>query len=173
MRSISISLIFLCVFLAGCVERDAAGQLPTEIAAEFVKQVNAGDYTRAAGFWRENDTDAVEINFHMSFKDFCVQNFSSDSFCVEYSHAEKGYAFVGFIGVKEGKEKRHTLALEIVNGHWKLVDSPNTSWAQKAFDERQAAKKALREKQAADDANQPPPPLETDQVRIESGSNAP
>ena len=138
--NINILLILLVMIFSGCVERDVSGRLPTEIVSEFIVHVNSRDYAAAALCWRKGDVDVLELNHHMSFEQFCLSNFSSDSFRLEFSHAENGYVYIGFIGIKGEGEKRYTLAMEIVDGSWKLGASPNGSWTERALRERQALK---------------------------------
>ena len=105
----------------GCTPKDDDGNRPEDVARMFVEAVQAGDFDKAATYWRKGDVKNIEANSKMSFKDFSTYYFKCDSFDVELMRKDKKSHVVAFRGRENGRAKTFGLWLKRIDGKWRLL----------------------------------------------------
>jgi hypothetical protein len=121
------SLLFgATLALSGCLKaggtpKDNDGNRAEDVARMFVEAVQAGDFDKAATYWRKADVKNIEANSNMPFKDFCLYFFKCDSFKITLMRKDKKSHVVAFRGQQEGREKTFGLFLQRIDGKWRLL----------------------------------------------------
>ena len=107
---IAAGVLFLFC-LSGCNTKDVDGNTPEDVVRRFVECARTKDYTGAAACWRVGDAKNIEANRDISFEKYC-EYFECDTYKVELEGMDKGFYWIGFTGLKDGKEKYRRLFMD-------------------------------------------------------------
>lgn len=123
MTTFKIFLVVLLLGSCGCgfiSSKDLDGNMPIDIARQFVDAVQHADYSRAAEYWHPGDVENIEANWKMKFDEFCKSEIACESYTLEAGGRDGQVTLIYFVGIKDGKERRLSLFLEQRDRRWKL-----------------------------------------------------
>ena len=135
---------FYCCLLAVCCgvglavsgcghhpPRDTNGNLPDDVARNFVEFVQAEDYRSAERLWygesyridRLDDPKGAISDLRIDFEDFCAKFLPIDLATASISKARRGKSGFSIVNVdweEDGTKKHAHFGLKIVDGEWKM-----------------------------------------------------
>jgi hypothetical protein len=120
-RAALLGVLIACRPSTLSVPKDQDGNRPQDIARMFVDAVQAGDFQKAATYWRPGDVRNIEANSDRTFEAFCVEFFKCDTYQLTPMGKDKKAYVVAFRGKQDGKEKTFGLFLDQINGKFRLV----------------------------------------------------
>jgi hypothetical protein len=137
---VSVALIAALRIVGFVIIHDGDGRTPEETIHLFLADVKKGEYAEAEKFWKPEElekhkhftwTERVDRNgvsqpsseWHatpQSSAAFFRDNYLVDSYALKFEGIDKGYRWIYFTGMQNGRVKRSRFFVREIDGRWKL-----------------------------------------------------